>query len=187
MNIDYHVEHDGRLYSVPHALVGERVELRVTSVVVEIFHRGGASPATHGCGARRDRPAPCPSTARARTASTARGRRRGSSAGRRPSDRRSAALVEQILLGRREPESAYRSCMALIRSAKAYDRARFDAACRRALAIGAPTRKSVLAILSTRPRRRASSRAAWHQLPLRVHHENVRGGDYYDRKETDPS
>lgn len=51
-------------------------------------------------------------------------------------------------MGRREAESAYRSCMALIRIAKPYDRLRFDAACRRALAIGAPTRKSVLAILS---------------------------------------
>ena len=40
MNIDYHVEYDGRLYSVPHALVGERVEVRVTNAVVEIFHRG---------------------------------------------------------------------------------------------------------------------------------------------------
>jgi hypothetical protein len=29
--------------------------------------------------------------------------------------------------------------------------------------------------------------AAPAQLPLPVHHENVRGGDYYDQKETDPS
>jgi hypothetical protein len=37
---------------------------------------------------------------------------------------------------------------------KAYER-RFGDACRRALAIGAPTRRSVLAILSRGPRRRA--------------------------------
>jgi hypothetical protein len=42
---------------------------------------------------------------------------------------------------RQSPETAYRSCMGLIRSAKAYDPARFDAACQRALAIGSPTRK----------------------------------------------
>jgi hypothetical protein len=57
------------------------------------------------------------------------------------------ALVEHILGSRDNPETAYRSCMALIRSGKAYDRARFDAACR-PLDIGSPTRKSVLAILS---------------------------------------
>ena len=77
--------------------------------------------------------------------------------------------------------------MALIRSAKRYDRARFDAACRRALAIGAPTRKSVLAILSRGLDGSELVDAASAQLTLTVHHENVRGGDYYDRKETDPS
>ena len=76
--------------------------------------------------------------------------------------------------------------MALIRSAKRYDRARFDAACRRAIAIGAPTRKSVLAILS-RGLDGAELIDTATQLSLTVHHENVRGGDYYDRKETDPS
>jgi len=77
--------------------------------------------------------------------------------------------------------------MALIRSAKKYDQARFDAACRRALAIGAPTRRSVLAILSRGLDGSALVDPDSNQLPLTVHHENVRGGDYYDRKETDPS
>jgi transposase len=98
----------------------------------------------------------------------------------------SAALIEQILLGRREPESAYRSCMALIRRAKAYDSVRFDAACQRAIAIGSPNRKSVLAILS-RGLDAIAPDATDTELPLSVVHENVRGGDYYDRKETDPS
>jgi len=75
--------------------------------------------------------------------------------------------------------------MALIRSAKAYERPRFDAACRRALAIGAPTRKSVLASLS-RGLDAAPLEAA-EQLSLNVSHENVRGGAYYDRKETEPT
>jgi hypothetical protein len=68
-----------------------------------------------------------------------------------------------------------------------YDRARFDAACRRALAIGAPTRKSVLAILSRGLETTELADADPAQLPLPVHHENVHGGDYYDQKETEPS
>ena len=68
-----------------------------------------------------------------------------------------------------------------------YDKARFDAACRRFIAIGAPTRKSVLAILSRGLDGAELVDAASPQLSLPVHHENVRGGDYYDRKETDPS
>jgi transposase len=187
VNIDYHVEYEARLYSVPHALVGEYVELRATSSVVEIFHRsrrvasharlwgpkGSASTVPeHRPRSHREYGAWSPSRIIGWAASV------GPSA---------AALVEQILLGRREPESAYRSCMALIRSAKAYDRLRFDAACRRALAIGAPTRKSVLAILSRGLDASEPVDASTTQLPLPVHHENVRGGDYYDQKETEPS
>ncbi len=187
VNIDYHVEHEARFYSVPHALVGERVELRATNSVVEVFHRGrrvashprlwgpkGATStvAEHRPRSHREYGAWPPSRIIGWAASV------GPSA---------AALVEQILLGRREPESAYRSCMALIRSAKGYDPLRFDAACRRAITIGAPTRKSVLAILSRGLEASEPIDAAATQLPLTVHHDNVRGGDYYDRKETEPS
>jgi transposase len=187
VNIDYHVDDDGRLYSVPHALVGEQVELRVTNSVVEIFHRGkrvvsharlwGPKGSTstlpeHRPRSHREYGAWPPSRIIGWAASI------GPSA---------AALVEQILLGRREPESAYRSCMGLIRSAKGYDRARFNAACKRAIAIGAPTRKSVLAILSRGLDAVEVVDVDPAQLPLPIHHENVRGGDYYDQKETDPS
>ena len=44
-NIDYHVEFDGHYYSVPHALVGQVLELRVTPSSLECFaggRRGGA-------------------------------------------------------------------------------------------------------------------------------------------------
>ena len=186
MNIDYHVEYDRRLYSVPHALVGERVELRATNAIVEIFHRA-RRVASH---ARLWGPRGSASTVPEHRPRSHReygawppSRIIGWAASIGPS---AAALVEQILLGRREPESAYRSCMALIRSAKPYERARFDAACRRALAIGAPNRKSVLAILS-RGLDATALEAGDPQLSLSVAHENVRGGAYYDRKETEPS
>jgi transposase len=187
VNIDYHVDHEARLYSVPHALVGEYVELRATSAVVEVFHRG-RRVASH---ARLWGPKGSASTVPEHRPRSHReygawppSRIIGWAASVGPS---AAALVEQILLGRREPESAYRSCMALIRSAKPYDRLRFDAACRRALAIGAPTRKSVLAILSRGLDASEPVDAADTQLPLNLRHENVRGGDYYDQKETEPS
>ena len=40
VNVDYHIDFDGRLYSVPHALIGARVDVRATVGTVEIFHRG---------------------------------------------------------------------------------------------------------------------------------------------------
>jgi hypothetical protein len=71
----------------------------------------------------------------------------------------------------------YRSCLALLRDAKTYGNERTDAACRRALAIGSPTRKSVLAILKT-GLDRTPLEPEQADLPMVVH-DNVRGPDYY--------
>src|SRR6516162_9847941 len=40
VNLDYHIEVHGFLYSVPHALIRAEVEVRTTARTVEIFHRG---------------------------------------------------------------------------------------------------------------------------------------------------
>jgi hypothetical protein len=183
VNIDYHVAYDGRLYSVPHNLVGELTDLRITASVVEIFLRG-KRVASH---ARLWTPKGSASTVPEHRPKSHR------EYGAWPPSRiinwagsigPSVSVLVSHILGRREnPESAYRSCMALIRSGKAYEPARFDAACRRALDIGSPTRKSVLAILS----RGLDAAAApdTSEPPPGATHENVRGGAYYDRKETD--
>lgn len=40
VNLDYHIAVDHHAYSVPHALVHEEVEVRLTATAVEVFHRG---------------------------------------------------------------------------------------------------------------------------------------------------
>ena len=39
VNVDYHVEVEGHLYSVPYQLVREQVEVRYTTNTLEVFHR----------------------------------------------------------------------------------------------------------------------------------------------------
>jgi hypothetical protein len=183
VNIDYHVAYEGRLYSVPHQLVGERVDLRITTTVVEIF-LGGKRVASHARlwtakGSASTVPEHRPKSHREYGAwPPSRIVNWAGSIG--PS---AAALVEHILGSRENPETAYRSCMGLIRNAKAYEPARFDAACRRAIAIGSPTRKSVLAILSRGLD--AAPLLDTSEPPPGASHDNVRGGAYYDRKETE--
>jgi transposase len=182
VSIDYHVEYDRRLYSVPHNLVGEVTQLRITTSVVEIL-LGGKRIASHARlwtprGTASTVPEHRPKSHREYGAwPPSRIISWGASVGPAVEE-----LIEHILGSRENPETAYRSCMALIRSAKAYEPERFDAACRRAIDIGSLTRKSVLAILSrgldTAPPPDAS------EPPPGAAHENVRGGDYYDRKET---
>jgi transposase len=40
VHIDYHVDIDGHRYSVPHALVGSKLEARVSSALIELLHKG---------------------------------------------------------------------------------------------------------------------------------------------------
>lgn len=59
-----------------------------------------------------------------------------------------------------------------------------NAACERALSSGihgGPSRKYIEAILKRRQEQQPTTVQAAPQRP--VHHENVRGGDYYDREE----
>src|SRR6202140_2645771 len=39
VGLDYHVEVEGFYYSVPHALIRAQVDLRITSRIIEVFHR----------------------------------------------------------------------------------------------------------------------------------------------------
>ena len=180
VNIDYHVEYDHRVYSVPNQLVGSQVEVRATVTTVEILHRN-RRVASH---ARSYGPKG--------TAVTDPSHRPKSHQeyGDWPPSRvigwgenlgpHVADVVRKILESKPHPEMGYRSCMALFRDVKRYDAGRIDAACRRALEIGAPTRHSIVAIL-----RRGLESTAVEPPPTRptVPHENIRGGDYYDKKE----
>lgn len=177
VNIDYHVEYDGRLYSVPHTLVKRPVEVRATATTVEILHDGR------------------------RIASHVRSYGRRGSAVTDPSHRpkshrdygdwppsrviewaasfgpNTARVVEEILSSRPHPEQGYRSCLALIRTVKKYGRDRSEAACARALEIGSPSRKSVEMILKRGLDRIGADASTTRPIG---HHENIRGGDYYD-------
>jgi hypothetical protein len=75
----------------------------------------------------------------------------------------------------------YRACLGLKRLAKQYGPARLEAACQRALAIGAPSYRSIASILKSgfdrQPELIASEPIAQEvQLPV---HDNVRGPEYY--------
>jgi hypothetical protein len=82
------------------------------------------------------------------------------------------------------PEQGYRACLGLMRTAEKYGSARMNAACERALSagtVGGPNRRSIEVILK-RGLDLQSAASPTRSTPLQ--HENVRGGDYYDRKET---
>jgi transposase len=174
VNLDYHVEAAGFLYSVPHALIRQQVDVRLTSRTVEIFHRGqrvAAHERRHG------------------------GRRHGTDPEHMPSAHRRYAewmperfqrwarsigpntegLVIAVLSGRPHPEQGFRTCLGILRLFRGLDPARAEAVSARAIAIGALTYKSLASILAhnlDRARRQPESAAV-------IDHPNVRGPRYF--------
>ncbi len=175
-SIDYHIEVDRHFYSVPHRLIGERVEARLTSSVVEIYHKGK------------------------RVASHARSFQKGgfsTSDEHRPASHRAhlawppsriiswaqttgpatAELVSGIMARKPHPEMGYRAALGIIRLAGRFGPGRLEAASRRALSVGAFSYRSVKSILE-------SGLDGFNEKPERERpaplHPNVRGPGYYN-------
>lgn len=145
---DYHVEVDKTFYSVPHQLIGRRVEVRLTHRMVEIFH-ADQRVASHVRRSQRaghvtvneHMPKAHQRYANMTPASLIQGAARiGPNA---------AILVERMMRARPHPEQGYRSAMGIIALARRYERDRLEAACERALAINAISYSSVSAILKS--------------------------------------
>jgi hypothetical protein len=85
--------------------------------------------------------------------------------------------VEAILRGRAHPQQGFRSALGLMRLGKDHGEVRLEAACHRALAVGAASFKSVQAILKHGLDRQPLP--APELSPPAPAHENLRGPDYY--------
>ena len=176
VNIDYHLAIDGHLYSVPHRLVHQEVEARMTAATVEILHNRKAvalHARSYVQGAFTTATEHMPSSHRAHAEWT-------------PSRILSwaskigvstHALCEAILRNRPHPEQGFRSCLGILRLAKRYGDARLEAACARAHGARATSYRHVDSILKHGLDRVPVSDAATTTLP--ASHENVRGRDYY--------
>jgi transposase len=176
VNIDYHVEVDGHYYSVPHRLVRQEVDVRLTRHAVEILH-GGKRVAGHG---RQDRRGTHSTVAEHMPA--AHRAHLEWSPGRLLNWARSigpgtALLVDHLLTNKPHPEMGYRACLGLLGLARTYDKTRLEAACARAVHVGALSRRSVKSILEAGLDRQPLPTAdtTWHA----PEHENVRGPNYY--------
>ncbi|HSC05714.1 MAG TPA: IS21 family transposase [Steroidobacteraceae bacterium] len=183
VHVDYHVAFDHRFYSVPHSLVGERVEVRATELTVEIFHgdqrvfshRRSYGPKGTMVSCEHHRP------------------ESHRDYGKWPPERlvawasklgpNVARVAEMTLASYPRPEMGYRPVLGIIRTGERFGAARFDAACARALAVSgstAPRRKFIEALLKQR----------LEVVPLAVgetvrplgHHDNVRGGAYFTKE-----
>jgi len=87
-----------------------------------------------------------------------------------------AMLVEVILRDRSHPEQGFRSCLGIMRLAKPHGPIALEAACERALTIGARSYSSVNSILKNNLHRNRPDPAA--EGPP-IQHGNIRGPGYF--------
>jgi transposase len=175
VNIDYHVEVAHHLYSVPYQLVGQYLDARHTSTIVEIFHndhRLESYPRQYKPGATT-RSHHMPSSHRAHAEWTPSrlvhwAEKTGPACGR---------VVAGILKSRPHPEQGYRACLGLMRLGKRYGAGRLESACERAEHLRSYSYRTVKNILgSAQDRLPLEGTAAEATTPT---HENIRGGAYY--------
>jgi transposase len=175
VSLDYHIELDGFFYSVPHRLIREQVDTRLTARMVEIFHRGkrvAVHERRHGGRRHGTDPDHMPSSHRRYAEWTPeRFRRWGASIGAE-----TEGLVIAILANRPHPEQGFRTCLGVLRLFKDLDRARAETVAARAVAIGALTYKSIASIIATKLDR--TTPAATEPQAV-VTHPNLRGSDYF--------
>jgi transposase len=175
VGLDYHVEVERHYYSVPHVLLREKVWARITARTVEVFHRGKRIAAHVRSSSNRRH-----TTVREHMPSSHRRyadwtperiKRQAGEIGCNAS-----TLVEIIMRERSHPEQGFRACIGIVRLAKAHGRDRLEAACRRALEIGARSYTSVNSILKNNLDRQRPDSAT--DGPA-IAHDNIRGSRYF--------
>lgn len=176
VHIDYHVELEGHYYSVPYPLIRREIELRYTARTVECFHQG-QRVASHRRSPLKGRHTTVtehmPSAHREYAEWTPQRLVRWAA----HTGPATAGVIAHILTQRRHPQQGFRSCLGIMRLGKRYGAERLEAACVRALKLGACTYKSLESML-----RQGLENEPLPQTPeptTALEHGNVRGAAYY--------
>ena len=166
---------EGHYYSVPYQLVKEQVDVRLTAESIEVFHKSRRI-ASHrrskiiGQHTTIDQHMPKPHQHYAQWTPERLVRWAGKNGAA------TQKLIETILASRPHPQQGFRPCLGIMSLEKTFGAQRLENACKRALAIGGTSYRSVHAILK--------NGLDQQPLPLRskspvLYHPNIRGPKYY--------
>jgi transposase len=169
---DYHIEVGRAYYSVPYALIGERVDVRLTAHGIEVFHAGkivAAHARANLRGQRSTRHAHRPERHVAIIDRTLEHTLlRATAIGVA-----TAELIRTQARRRLHPEETLRSAQGILRLAHDFSPAQLERACERALALQSYSYRAVRTLIKT-PEAPATRPA------LDLVHENVRGAKYFE-------
>ena len=178
---NYHVEIDKHFYSVPFTLIKKELHARYNTKTIEIFYQSTRvashlrSYVAHGY---TTDPQHMPKSHQRHAEWTP--ERIASWA--RKTGNATEKLVETIMSSYHHPQQAFRSCVGIIRLGKSYGTGRLEAACKRALHIGAHSYKSVESILKNNLDQNPLPANPPHSNGKNIpdSHEYIRGKAYFE-------
>lgn len=179
VHVDYHIEVDHHYYSVPYQLIKEVVYARLTTNTVECFYQGQRI-ASHVRSYLRGKHTTLPEhmpPAHQKYSQWSPGRFLNWALDIGPA---TGDVIKHLLTRVDHPEQSYRACFGILTAAKRYSKERLESACRRALAIGAPRRHSILSILKKGLDKQPLVKPIL-STPIQSH-ENIRGSGHYKNK-----
>lgn len=179
VHVDYHIEVDRHYYSVPYTLIKQLVQVRLTVNTVECFHNGqriASHVRSYQKGKHTTLPEHMP-IAHQKYSDWNSGRFLNWAMNIGPSTR---DVIQTLLKTKEHPEQSYRACFAILASTKQYGEERLESACKRAIAIGAPRRHSILSILKNGLDKEPLAKPV--SISNIKTHENIRGAAHYQNE-----
>lgn len=173
VHLDYHVEVERHYYSVPHALIGKTVDVRLTASAIEIFLHG-QRVAAHLRSELKASFSTIPGHRPERHQAIVDLSHEKLLARAEAIGPATAGVLRAQVLARKHPEHALRASLGILRLAQDFSGAQLEAACHRALQLGSPSYRAIRALLN------APAVTAQTELSLSLPtHANVRGPSYY--------
>ena len=176
VNIDYHIEVDRHYYSVPYLLIQKQLDVRITPSTLECFYKNkrvASHIRNYQQGWHTTVKEHMPKAHQKWAEWTP--QRFTHWAGK--VGPQTVQLIENILNSRPLPQQGFRSCLGVLRLAKSYGDQRLEAACKRAVAIGGTSYRSVESILKHNLDQKPLRDEAAVIIP--ISHINIRGAHYY--------
>ena len=177
VHLDYHVEVEKHYYSVPHALIKQKLEAHISGELVRLFHQGrevAVHPRSSQAGKHSTLAQHMPEAHRQHGQWTpARFEAWACQIGDETS-----TLVAQLLQSKNHPEQSYRACLGVLNLSKKYPHDRVNAACSRALETGIKRVAGVRSILEKGLDKQPLPQAQ-PDLLAEIDHPNIRGKGYY--------
>ena len=180
VRLDYHIECENHYYSVPHTLVGQKIEYRATRSLVECYHQGkriACHPRSDVIGGTSTQEIHIPQSHRLQHQWTPQVFLNWATT----MDTSVVRIAEHIIANQPHPECCYRIYLGLRNLMKQFGHTEFIQACRYGVGhLSEPSYRSLKSILKTKiyrqPRNTHGNTRNTVASPI---HKNLRGAAYY--------